>query len=228
MSETISDSDKKAIEDLLAVAHLAYDRGYLSGKEGNLSIRLGANRILSTASSTCKGRLRGEDVIFTDIHGALLERSSAGSKPSTELKMHLAAYVERPDIMAIVHAHPATAVGFTVAGLPLSVNTLPEIVCTLGSIPTAPYATPSTDEIPQSIEPLVKEHDAIMLAHHGSLTLGSDIWDAFYKLEALEQFAKTLLVASLLGGAKSLSPEQVGKLLSIRSVYGLSRSVKIL
>jgi L-fuculose-phosphate aldolase len=141
--------------------------------------------------------------------------------------MHLLAYKRRPDIRAIVHAHPATAVGFTVAGRSLSDCVLPEVVCTLGSIPTAPYATPSTEEVPESISPFLDEYDAILLDHHGAITLGTDIWDAFYKMETVERFAQTLLVAELLGGPKQLETAQLKKLLSIRSIYGLTRPVKI-
>lgn len=141
--------------------------------------------------------------------------------------MHLLAYKRRPDVKAIVHAHPCTAVGFTVAGKSLSNCTLPEVVCTLGSIPTAPYATPSTDEVPDSIAPYVDDYDAIMLDHHGAITLGGDIWDAYYKMETIEHFAQTMFVAEMLGGAKPLGPGEIAKLMSIRSVYGLTRSVKV-
>lgn len=220
-------NEKQARKDLCEVAHLAYSRGYLCGKEGNLSVRLDNGSILSTPSSTCKGRLEENDLLLTDLDGALLNKSAKGAKPSTELKMHLLAYARRPDVHGIVHAHPSTAIGFTVAGTPLSANVLPEVVCTLGSIPTAPYATPSTDEVPNSIAALVEEHDAIMLDHHGALALGSDIWEAFYKLETVEQFAKTLLTAHLLGGVKPLSGDQIEQLMSIRSIYGLNRPVKI-
>lgn len=221
-------TDKQAREDLLEVAHLSYARGYLCGKEGNLSIRLGENLVLSTPTSSCKGRLKEEDLVLTDMDGTPLPQNSPTSRPSTELKMHLVAYKLRPDILAIVHAHPRTAVGFTVAGLPLSINALPEVICTLGSIPVAPYATPSTDEVPNSIVPFIKDHDAIMLDHHGALTLGSDIWDAYYKLETVEHFAQTIMTAHILGGAKELSEAQIERLLSIRSIYGLSKPVKLL
>lgn len=147
--------------------------------------------------------------------------------PSTELKMHLAAYRLRKDVSAVVHAHPTIAVGFTVAGVTLSTPALPEVVCTMGTIPVAPYATPSTEEVVQSIEPYVKKCDAMMLDHHGALCLGKDIWDAFYKLETVEHQAQTLLVAHLLGGPKPLTKSQVSSLLAIRGVYGLTNELDV-
>ncbi len=216
-------------QELIEVCRLLYRRGYTCATEGNLSIRLTNGLVLSTASQTCKGRIKASELLLSDIKGKLLPSlyQSSGHKLSTELALHLLAFTRRPDINAIVHAHPRTAVGFTLAGRSLSSCTLPEVVCTLGSIPTAPYATPSTDEVPDSIAPYVDDYDAIMLDHHGAITLGSDIWDAFYKMETIEHFAQTMLVAELLGGARELEAAQLNKLMNIRSVYGLTRPVKI-
>lgn len=211
---------------LLKVARLCYERGLVCGVEGNLSIRVGDNEFLSTAAATCKGRLTEEDIVRTDKQGKPTNKLNR-KKPSTELKMHLAAYAARPDVKAIVHAHPTIAVAFSVAGRRLSDNILPEVVCTLGSIPIAPYATPSTDEVADSMARLLDDHDVIVLDHHGALALGADIWDAFYKMETLEHHAQTLFYAELLGGARPLSQDNVTKLLNIRSVYGLKRPVRV-
>lgn len=226
----VPQADELALrQELIEVCRLVYQRNYACGTEGNLSIRLNDSLILSTSSQTCKGRIKASELLLSDLDGNLLPSlyQSKGNKLSTELRMHLLAYKRRPDVKAIVHAHPATAVGFTVAGRSLSDCVLPEVVCTLGSIPTAPYATPSTDEVPESISPFLDEYDAILLDHHGAITMGTDIWDAFYKMETVERFAQTLLVAELLGGPKQLETAQLQKLLSIRSVYGLTRPVKI-
>lgn len=216
-------------QELIEVCRLVYQRNYTCGTEGNLSIRLGNGLVISTASGTCKGRIKASDVLLSDLDGNLLPSiyQSNGNKLSTELAMHLLAYRKRPDINAIVHAHPCTAVGYTVAGRSLSQRTLPEVVCTLGTVPTAPYATPSTEEVPQSLAPYLEDYDAIMLDHHGAITMGKDIWDAYYKMETLEHFAQTMLVADLLGGAQELENGQVEKLMKIRAVYGLTRPVKV-
>ncbi len=207
--------EKQSRSDLIDVARLCYTRGYICGVEGNFSIRLGQNLLLTTPRGTCKARLNADELLLTDLNG----RALSPGDPSTELKMHLVVYHRRPDIRAIVHAHPVTAVGLTVAGISLDAPILPEVVCTLGKIPTAPYATPSTDEIPASISAIVEQYDALMLDHHGALTLGTDIWDAFYKLETIEHFAQTLLVAYQVGTPIELSAMQVQKLKSIKSIY---------
>lgn len=234
--------EKTARRDLIEVCRLSYSRGYICGTEGNFSIRLDENSVLTTPRGTCKGRIKESDLVVTDLAGMPLHSSSSqrnsspnhadrsrSSKnlyvhePSTELKMHLIAYRQRDDIWAVVHAHPTFAVGFTVAQVPLPERILPEVICTLGDVPVAPYATPSTDEVPQSIRDLVKEHDALLLDHHGALTVGTDIWDAFYKLETLEHYAQTVLVAHLLGGAKQLTALQVKKLMEIRDTYRIQK-----
>lgn len=218
--------EKQARKDLTEVCRLAYGRGYVCGTEGNFSIRLDENLILSTPTGSCKGRIEADQLVLTDLEGKQTGSPQTG-RPSTELAMHLTAYGVRKDVDAIAHAHPTAAVGFTVAGLSLNKCVLPEVVCTLGVIPTAPYATPSTVEVSDSIEKIVSEYDALMLDHHGALTLGTNIWDAFYKMETLEHYAQTMLVAHLLGGAKPLYSSQVRKLLDIRSVYGLTRALPV-
>lgn len=215
--------EKQARSELTEVCRLAYVRNYICGAEGNFSIRLGENLLLATPSGICKGRIEPDELILVTNTGQPAGSAEGKRKPSTELAMHLTAYSLRPDIHAIAHAHPTVAVGFTLAGLPLTDCTLPEVICSLGAIPTAPYATPSTGEVPASIEQLVQHYDAILLDHHGALTLGSDIWDAFYKMETVEHFAQTMLVAHLLGGPKPLSAGQIQKLLDIRAVYGFAR-----
>lgn len=216
--------ENQARKDLYDVCRLAYARGYISGTEGNFSVRLDENLLIATPAGTCKGRLGPDQFVVTDIEGLPIEsKHYSRLQPSTELEMHLTVYKARPDVRAVVHAHPTVAVGFTVAGIPLTQCVLPEVVCTLGTIPTAPYATPSTAEVSAGIEQLIRQHDAVMLDHHGAITCGADIWDAFYKMETVEHFAQTMLVANLLGGAKPLYSSQVRKLLDIRSVYGFTR-----
>lgn len=214
----------QAADTLLKVCHLAYSRGYLCGTEGNLSIRLADDRILSTASNTCKGLITEDDLVLTTLNGA---HTRSSKKPSTELKMHLLAYQLRPDISAVMHAHPTVTVAMTVAGKKLSPAILPEVLCNLGTIPVASYATPSTDEVPESLRPFLAESDAIVLDHHGAITLGTNLHEAYFKMEMLEHHSQTLMIAELLGGAVSLNEEQVAKLMAVRSVYGLTRPVRI-
>lgn len=221
-------NEREARRQLVEVCHLAYARNFICGTEGNFSLRLSERLILSTPRGAGKGRVAASELLVTDLEGRVVSASEHAPRdrpflPSTELAMHLAAYKQRPDVNAVVHAHPTVTVAFSVAGRSLSKCLLPEVVSTLGLIPVAPYATPGTAEVPASIESLIKEHDAIVLDHHGALTVGRDIWDAFYKLETLEHHAQTMLIADLLGGAKLLSSSQVKKLLGMRSIYGFTR-----
>lgn len=220
--KSLDKDEQKARQELVEVARLCYSRGYICGVEGNFSIRFTEDLVLTTPRGTCKARIEPSDLIVTDMKGNVVSPGGhASTKPSTELQMHLTAYEERPDARAVVHAHPTVAVGFTVAGVSLSKCILPEVVCTLGHVPVAPYATPSTDEVSKSIRAVVREHDALILDHHGALAIGSDIWDAYYKLETIEHHAQTLLVAHMLGGPKPLLSSQVQQLLDICGIYGV-------
>ena len=138
------------------------------------------------------------------------------------MQMHLEVYRQRPDARAVVHAHPPTATGFAVAGIPLDRAVLAEVVTTLGSMPIAEYATPSTKELPEAVRKYVKAHDGMLLANHGALTLGADLFAAYYKMETIEHFAKISLVARLLGGERLLSREEVERLQGLRGMYGIA------
>lgn len=212
-------SQTQARADITQIAQLCYERRYICGVEGNFSIRLEENLILTTPAGVCKGRINEDDLVLVDMTGA--PKDSGNKRPSTELKMHLTVYQNRPDVIACVHAHPTYAVGFSVAGVDLNQYILPEVVVTLGKIPVAPYATPSTEEVSDSISSLVKDHDSLILDHHGALTYGSDLWDAYYKLETIEHHAQTLYVAHTLGKVNTLGESEISKLMKTCSVYGL-------
>jgi len=141
--------------------------------------------------------------------------------------MHLEVYRQRPDVRAVVHAHPPTATGFAVAGIPLDRAVLAEVLTTLGSIPLAEYATPSTAELPEAVRKYIKAHDAMLLANHGALTVGGDLFAAYYKMETIEHFAKISLVARLLGGENLISREEVMRLQELRGTYGIKAPAPI-
>ena len=215
-------NEDQARKDLVAVARACYTRDYICGTEGNFSLRLDGEHLLTTPKGACKGSLNESDLVVTNLDGKpTTHPGNGGKQPSTELAMHLAVYRLRPEIQAVVHAHPTTAVAFTVAGKSLTKCILPEAILALGAIPVAPYATPSTDEVPESIKAGVLANNVVMLDHHGALCFADTIWNAFYLLETLEHHAKTLLIAELLGGAKPLPKTSVEKLFAICSVYGM-------
>ncbi len=210
--------------DIVEVGRRMYARGYTASNDGNISVRLDDRRLLMTPKSVCKGFMTPEMLCITDLEG----RKLAGERdPSSEMQMHLEVYRQRPDVRAVVHAHPPIATGFAVAGIPLDRAVLAEVVTTLGSVPIAEYATPSTRELPEAVRKYVKAHDGMLLANHGALTLGSDVYAAYYKMETIEHFAHISLVARLLGGERLLSREEVFRLQGLRGSYGIASPAPI-
>ena len=209
---------------IVEVGRRLYARGYTASNDGNISVRLDATRLLMTPKSVCKGFMTPAMMCITDLDG----RKLAGDRdPSSEMQMHLEVYRQRPDAMAVVHAHPPIATGFAVAGIPLDRAVLAEVVTTLGSVPIAEYATPSTRELPEAVAKYVKAHDGMLLANHGALTLGGDVFAAYYKMETIEHFAKISLVARLLGGERLLSRQEVDRLQGLRGMYGIASPAPI-
>jgi len=202
--------------EICEVGHRLYQRGYVVACEGNLSVRLDAERILLTPSGACKGDLKPQDLLVTDLSGAVL---NGAGRPSSEMQMHLLYYRARPDVQAICHAHPPTATGFAVVGRALEEAILPEVVITLGGVPLAPYGTPGTWELCAGLEPLVSKHDAILMENHGVVTCGKDLRTAYYHMETVEQCARVLLAAESLGRPRLLPRVEVQKLMAARSRY---------
>ena len=217
-------SEQQLRADIVEVGRRMYARGYTASNDGNISIRLDDHRLLMTPKSVCKGFMTPEMMCITDLEG----RKIVGERdPSSEMQMHLEVYRQRPDVRAVVHAHPPIATGFAVAGIPLDRAVLAEVVTTLGSVPIAEYATPSTLELPAAVRKYVKAHDGMLLANHGALTLGADVYAAYYKMETIEHFAHISLVARLLGGERLLSREEVFRLQGLRGSYGIASPAPI-
>jgi L-fuculose-phosphate aldolase len=210
--------------DIVEVGRRMYARGYTASNDGNISVRLGPERLLMTPKSVCKGFMTPDMMCITDLEGRKLQ---GDRDPSSEMLMHLEVYRQRPDAQAVVHAHPPTATGFAVAGIPLDRAVLAEVLTTLGSIPIAEYATPSTRELPEAVRKYIKAHDGMLLANHGALTVGADLYGAYYKMETIEHFAKISLVARLLGRENLLSREEVMRLQELRGSYGIQAPAPI-
>ncbi|HWK11148.1 MAG TPA: class II aldolase/adducin family protein [Vicinamibacterales bacterium] len=211
-------SEQSLRDGIVEVGRRLYARGYTASNDGNISVRLDQGRLLMTPKSVCKGFMTPDMMCVTDLEG----RKLAGDRdPSSEMQMHLEVYRQRSDAQAVVHAHPPIATGFAVAGIPLDRAVLAEVVTTLGSVPIAEYATPSTKELPDAVRKYVKAHDGMLLANHGALTLGTDLFSAYYKMETIEHFAKISLVARLLGGERLLSRQEVDRLQGLRGMYGI-------
>jgi L-fuculose-phosphate aldolase len=210
--------------DIVEVGRRMYARGYTASNDGNISVRLGTDRLLMTPKSVCKGFMTPDMMCITDLEGRKLQ---GDRDPSSEMLMHLEVYRQRPDVQAVVHAHPPIATGFAVAGIPLNRAVLAEVLTTLGSIPIAEYATPSTKELPDAVRKYVKAHDGMLLANHGALTLGADLFSAYYKMETIEHFAKISLVARMLGNENLLARDEVVRLQELRGTYGIKAPAPI-
>ena len=220
------DQEQQLRHDIVEVGRRLWTRGYTASNDGNISVRLDGGRLLMTPASVCKGFMTPDMMVVTDLDGKVIT-AAPGRKPSSEMLMHLVAYKHRPDVGAVVHAHPPTATGFAVAGIALDRAVLAEVVTTLGSIPIAEYGTPSTQELATTVEPYVKIHDALLLANHGALALGKDLFSAYYKMETIEHFAGISLVARLLGREHLLSRDEVQRLQALRGTYGIASPAQI-
>ncbi len=209
-------------EQIVRVARRMQAEGYIAGAAGNLSARLDAERLLITPAGANKGELAPEALLVIDLEGNCLE-GDGSCRPSSELPMHLEIYRRRPDVGAVVHAHPVHCVALSLVGVSLQTPYIPEALVLLGPVATTRYATPSSTENRDAIGGLIGEHDAIVLAHHGSLTVGRDVVEAFMRLEVLEHTAKTVALAHMVGQPRGLSQEAVEKLLDMRAGYGLGK-----
>ena len=198
--------------EVVEIGRRLYDRGLVVAGEGNISARLADRRILVTPAGLCKGRMAPEDMVVVDAAGVRLQGEHA---PSSELPMHLTALAARRDIGACVHAHPPHATAFAVAGIALADCILPEVVATLGSVPLADYATPSTQEVGASIAKHLERFDAFLLKNHGVLTIGADLEDAYRKMEIVERFAEIVSIARGLGAVDELNCRQVDDILAL-------------
>lgn len=205
-------------DQICDVCHKMWQLGWVAANDGNVTVKLPDGTFLSTPTGISKSFITPELILHIDENGMVLE-GPAGYRPSTELKMHLRCYRERPDVGAVVHAHPPTATGYAVAGKSLDEYSMIETVIAMGSVPLTPYGTPSTGEVPEAIAPYLQKHDVLLLQNHGALTVGSDLVTAYYRMESLELFAKISLTAHLLGGAKELPSDKIDKLMDLRENF---------
>jgi len=208
--------ESQARKLIIEVGHLLYERSYVVSSDGNVSIRLSDDRVLATPTMTCKGRMAESDLAVTDLDGKPLNDKRA----SSELAMHLLIYKMRPDIRAVCHAHPPHGTAFAVAGLAIDKPILSEVILTLGCVPLTQYGTPSTDELTDAMKPYVEHHNALLMANHGAVAYGENIWQAFDRLETLEHTAKIAILAKTLGGALDLPQDAIQKLIHIREKAG--------
>lgn len=198
--------------EMVEIGKRMYERGLVVAAEGNMSARLPDGSILITPAGFCKGRMSPEDMVVVTPDG---KKVQGNNRASSEMGMHLTAMKKRPDVLAAVHAHPPYATAFAVAGIPLADCILPEVVATLGAVPLADYATPSTPQVGASIERYLDRFDAFLLKNHGVLTLGTTLESAFQKMETVERFAQIVHLARSLGSVDEMTCKQVDDLLAL-------------
>ena len=211
--------DNDLRSQIVEIGRLAYQKGWVAANDGNISVRLPSGRILATPTGVSKGMMCPDDLIVCDLNGMKVE---GARDRTTEILMHTTIYEMRPDIHAIVHAHPPVATGFAVAGRPLNLALLPEVIIGLGCVPLADYGLPGTPELSEALKPFIPSYDAILMANHGAVCYGADLMKAFFKMETVEHFARVTLVAELLGGPRVLPRFEVEKLLDSRARYGVN------
>src|ERR1700722_16604290 len=207
-------TEREYREDIVEVGRLMFQKGWVAANDGNVSIRLDAERILATPTGISKGMMQPDDLIVVAPNG---DKISGRRERTTEIAMHLKIFELRPDIHAVVHAHPPVTTGFATAGRALNMALLPEVVIGLGCVPLVAYGLPGTPELTDPMLPLIPKYDALMMANHGAVCYGEDVFKAYFKMETMEHFARIQLVAELLGGPKVLPRAEGDKLLACRT-----------
>ncbi len=205
-------------EQICDICHKMWQLGWVAANDGNVTVKISDNEFLATPTGVSKSFITPEKLILIDKEGNILEATD-GYKPSSEIKMHLRCYQKRDDVWSVIHAHPPGATGFAVAHKAMDMYNMIEDVAVIGSVPLTPYGTPSTVEVPNSIEPYLEEHDVMLLENHGALAVGSDVLTAFYRMESLELWAKITINAVILGGSNDISRENIDKLIALRPYY---------
>jgi L-fuculose-phosphate aldolase len=207
------DAVKQAKKDIIHVCRRLYEREMVASNDGNVTVRVGEDRIIATPTGKSKGFLTEDDLVLTDMEGRLLEGSD--KKVTSEIKIYIKIYQLRPDVLAAVHAHPLHATACAVAGRSVAEDVLPESVLGLGRVPLVPYGTPGTDELAEAIAPYLEDHEVFLLANHGALALGQNVIEAYHRMECLEHTARIVFLAEGMGWVNRLTPEQIVKIFEV-------------
>jgi L-fuculose-phosphate aldolase len=211
-------NEQELRQHIVEVGRLVFQKGWVAANDGNISIRVGDNRVLCTPTGVCKGMMKPEDLIICDMQGNKIE---GRLERTSELAMHTTIYNLRPDIKSVVHAHPPVATGYAAAGRPLNLALLPEVIIGLGCVPLADYGLPGTAALTDGMLPYIPKYDALLMANHGAVCYGEDVYKAYFRMETLEHFARITFVAEMLGGARVLPRAEVDKLFDSRTRYGV-------
>jgi L-fuculose-phosphate aldolase len=213
-------TERELRQDLVDIGKLVFQKGWVAANDGNITVRMGDDRILCTPTGVCKGMMHVDDLIVCDMQGNKVEGTK---KQTSELAMHITVYGLRPDIRSVVHAHPPVATGYAAAGKALNLALLPEVIIGLGCVPLADYGLPGTSALTDGMLPYIPKYDALLMANHGAVCYGPDPYAAYFRMETVEHYARIALVAELLGGASVLPKTEVQKLFDARTRYGIQQ-----
>ncbi|SHH42899.1 class II aldolase/adducin family protein [Clostridium grantii] len=213
-------SEYEVKKSICEIGKRIQDNGFVAANDGNISVKISDNEFLCTPTGVSKGYMTPDMICKVDKEGNIIT-ANKGYRPSSEMKMHLRVYKERPDVTAVVHAHPPYATSFAIAGIPLTKPIMPEAVVSLGCVPIAEYGTPSTDEIPDAVSKYLQNYDAVLLENHGALSFSVDLTNAYFKMESLEFYAKLMFISTQLGGPKVLDDTKVEALYDLRAKFNL-------
>lgn len=217
-------TEQKCREDIVRICRLVYEKGWVAANDGNVSIRLENGSILCTPTAVSKGLVKEDDLIICDCAGNKIE---GRLERTSEIAMHNTIYTMRSDVHAVVHAHPPVATGFATAGRALDKALLPEVIVSLGAVPLASYGLPGTPALTNGMLPLIPNYDALLMENHGCVSYGPDVWQAFYRMEIVEHFARITFVAEMLGGARPLPRQEVEKLFNSRIRYNVTSRARM-
>ncbi len=213
-------TEREIRAEIVEVCSKIYSNGWVASNDGNVSVMIDERYAICTPTGMSKGCITTDMLIKVDIDGNMIE-GEKDLKPSSEIKMHLDILKNKPGVTSVVHAHPPYSTAFAVAGIPLDQCILPEIVISLGQIPLTRYGTPSTFEIPDSVREHLKDNFVFLLENHGALSTGADVFQAYYRMESMELFAKISAIAQSLGNINTISEGNVKKLLKLRTDWGM-------
>ncbi|MEG0692598.1 MAG: class II aldolase/adducin family protein [Oscillospiraceae bacterium] len=214
-------NEQELRDQICDICHKMWQLGWVAANDGNVTAKIDDNTFLATPTGMSKSFITPEKLIKINAKGEVIEAAN-GLRPSSEIKMHLRCYEKRNDVWSVIHAHPPGATGFAVAHKAMDMYNMIEDVAVMGAVPLTPYGTPSTTEVPDSIEPYLEEHDVMLLENHGALAVGCDVITAFYRMESLELWAKITINAVILGGSHDISKENIDKLINLRSYYQIT------
>ncbi|MGC2660791.1 MAG: class II aldolase/adducin family protein [Bryobacteraceae bacterium] len=214
----MSKTEQEYRDGIVRVCRLIYEKGWVAMNDGNVSIRIAEDRILCTPTAVSKGMVQADEIVLCDLGGNKVEGEC---ECTSEIAMHTTIYRLRDDIRSVVHAHPPVATGFAAAGKALDKALLPEVIIQLGAVPLAAYGLPGTRALTEGMLPLIPHYDALLLENHGCTCYGQDVWQAFFRMEMVEHFARITFVAEMLGGARPLPRDEVEKLFAARARYNV-------